>query len=215
MVVKTRSAGNAAVDPARLDLGHVSLFFGMRINELVAARLAAKGFEDVRQSHGYVIQHLIERERSITELAGRMEVTQQAASKVVAELLRLGVVEAASAGDRRAKSIRLSSRGWRCVRLARKARTQIERRLVSVVGAGKYDEAKRILLLCFDELGGMERIRSRRIHPLNGLMSARVARSMLDWKARSLRTFSYTSGSRISAPLGSNTHEVLKLELKA
>jgi hypothetical protein len=52
---------------------------GLRINELVAARLAAEGFGNVKESHGYVIQHLIDEDRSITELANRMEVSQQAA----------------------------------------------------------------------------------------------------------------------------------------
>ena len=112
-----------------------------------------------------LIQHLIEEDRSITELARRMEVTQQAASKAVAELIRLGVLEAIGGTDRRSKRIRLSSEGWRSVRLARKLRSQIERRLVKALGSGKYSEAKGLLLQCLGELGGMERIRSRRIRP--------------------------------------------------
>jgi DNA-binding MarR family transcriptional regulator len=163
MVVKSRPAGEAPVDPAVLDLGYVALFVGLRINELVVAHMAAEGFGDVRESHGYLIQHLIEQERSITELADRMEVTQQAASKAVAELLRLGVLEATDAADRRTKRIRLSARGWRSVKLARQKRRQIEKRLVKAVGASKYEEGKKILLRCLGELGGIERIRSRQI----------------------------------------------------
>ena len=160
MVVKS-----TGVVPAQLDLGYLGLFLGLRCNELVGARMVAKGFANVRESHGYVIQHLIERDRSITELAERMEVTQQAASKVVAELLRVGAVEAVIAEDRRSKRIRLSRRGWRAVKIARKLRSELEARLVKTLGPGQYAEAKAILVKCLTELGGLERIRSRRIRP--------------------------------------------------
>ena len=129
------------------------------------ARTLKAGFEGVRESHGYVIRHLIEAERTVTELATRMEVTQQAASKVVAELLNLRIVEAIPAKDRRAKRIRLSQRGWQCVQLGRRARTHIDNRLVRAVGRKSYENAKLTLLTCLRALGGGERIRSRRMRP--------------------------------------------------
>jgi DNA-binding MarR family transcriptional regulator len=104
MVVKTREFVQQS------DLGYLAFFLGLRVNELVMQRTAKAGFKEVRESHGFVIQHLIESERTITELARRMEVTQQAASKIVAELIRLRVVEAVSAKDRRAKRISLTRR---------------------------------------------------------------------------------------------------------
>jgi hypothetical protein len=99
------------VIPEQLDLAYLALFFGLRVNELVMQRMAGAGFRGVRESHGYLMQHLIEADRSITELARRMHVTQQAASKAVAELIGLRILEAAPAKDRRSKSIRLSERG--------------------------------------------------------------------------------------------------------
>jgi len=101
MVVKS----SKAVVLQQLDLSHLAFFLGIRVNDLVMERALKAGFKSVRESHGYVIQHLIESERTITELARRMEVTQQAASKMVAELIRLGIVEAVPAQDRRAKRI--------------------------------------------------------------------------------------------------------------
>jgi DNA-binding MarR family transcriptional regulator len=106
---------------------------------------------------------LIEGGRSITELARRMEVTQQAASKAVAELLRLDVIEAVTGSDRRSKLIRLSKRGWRAVRLARKERVLIERRLIRALGPEKYETARGLLLQSLGETGGIERIKARRI----------------------------------------------------
>ena len=85
MVVKSRE-----VDAPHLDLGYLAFFLGLRVNQLVLEQMHAAGFDNVRESHGYVIQRLIEEERTITELARRMEVTQQAASKFVAELVVLG-----------------------------------------------------------------------------------------------------------------------------
>ncbi len=162
MVVQTKSDAAFKVVPAQLDLGYLGLFLGLRINELVAERLVTAGFEKVKQSHGYLIQHLIEQDRTITELASRMEVTQQAASKTVGEMVELGILESVAADDRRAKLIRLSARGRQSVKLARKARRQIEDRLMIKTGTG-YARAKKVLLECLTELGGLERVESRRI----------------------------------------------------
>jgi len=158
MVVNT-----SKVDPAQLDLGYVAFFLGLRVNRLVQERMQAAGYTNVRESHGYVIQHLIEKERSITELARRMEVSQQAASKVVAELAGLGVLEIVAGSDHRQKSVRLSDRGRSLVELGRKNRRQIEKRLIRAAGAEEYDRARAILATCLEALGGMARIRSRRI----------------------------------------------------
>jgi DNA-binding MarR family transcriptional regulator len=146
-------------------LGYLAFFLGSRVNELVLARLAKGGFPRLRESHGYLVQHLIESERSITELAERMEVTQQAASKVVAELARLGILELSPAPDRRSKQVRLSRQGWKAVRLGRRARQQIEKRLVTAISASNYDAAKATLLECLGAIGGFERIGSRRVRP--------------------------------------------------
>jgi DNA-binding MarR family transcriptional regulator len=160
MVVKSTPAA-----AARLDLGYLALFLGLRVNQLVMERMRAAGFQRVRESHGYVIQHLIECERSITELAQRMEVTQQAASKVTMELADLGVLEITAGRDRRVKRVRLSNKGWKVVRLGRQVRVQIERRLIRSAGLEQYRTASRILSQCLETLGGMERIRSRRVPP--------------------------------------------------
>ena len=150
---------------SRLDLGYVAFFLGLRVNELVVERLAKAGFRDVRESQGYVVQHLIESDRSITELAARMGVTQQAASKVVAELAGIGIVELSSAEDRRAKKVRLTARGWESVHAGRRLRQQIAKRLSAAVGEKEYESARATLLACLEVLGGLPSIRSRRVRP--------------------------------------------------
>lgn len=162
MVVEARTKSRSA-PPPQPDLGYLALFLGLRINEMVRERMREAGFEKVRDSHGYVIQHLVEKERSITELAQRMEVTQQAASKTVAELAELGVVELAPAADRRSRRARLSLRGWSMVRLGRQVRKHIENRLIHVAGAEQYESTKAAVTAYLEALGGMERVRSRRV----------------------------------------------------
>jgi len=151
------------IDLTQLDLAYLGLFLGQRVNALVVDRLNRAGFRNVRESHGYVVQHLIEKERSITELAKRMRVTQQAASKIVSEMVRLRILDAKPAQDRRAKVIRISKRGWASVRLSRRTRMQIDRRLVKAVGGEEYRRAKACLTECLEILGGVKTIESRRV----------------------------------------------------
>jgi DNA-binding MarR family transcriptional regulator len=150
--------------PSELDLGHLAFFLGLRVNELVLQRLTKAGVIGVRESHGYVIQHLVEKERSISELAARMGVTQQASSKMVAELVSLGLLQLKKAEDRRAKRVRLSPYGWEIVQLSRRARAQLHHRLVRQIGKRKYETAKVIVLECLSKLGGISAIKHRRIH---------------------------------------------------
>lgn len=159
MVVKE----SRPVIPCELELPYLGFFLGLRVNELVMRQIWKAGFRGVRESHGYVIQHLIESDRTITELAGRMNVTQQAASKVVAELIHLRLVEALPDRDRRAKRIRLAQRGWNCVQLGRRCRARLEKRLIRSAGKKNYEDAKATVLNCLELLGGIDRIPSRRV----------------------------------------------------
>lgn len=151
------------VDPARLDLAYLGFFLGLRVNELVLEKGVASGFRGMRESHGYVVQHLIGSERSITELAQRMNVSQQAASKSIAELVRRGIVESRPGRDKRARRIRLTTRGWEAVRMSRRTRQSIEARLQRAIGEKPYGDAKATLMACLEALGGLNRVRARRI----------------------------------------------------
>jgi len=159
MVVKS----SESIVPRRLELPYLGFFLGLRVNELVMQHIWKVGFRGVRESHGYVIQHLIESDRTITELARRMNVTQQAASKMIAELSRLRLIEALPDRDRRAKRIRLTRRGWKCVQLGRRCRARLEKRLIRSAGEKNYEDAKATILSCLELLSGIDRIRARRV----------------------------------------------------
>jgi DNA-binding MarR family transcriptional regulator len=126
-------------------------------------RVRKAGLRDVRESHGYAIQHLIGAERSITELAERMGVTRQAGSKVAAELVGPGVLQVTAGEDRRARRIGLSPDGYNLVKKSRRARMQVHARLVKKLGESKYDSARKIVLECLEIFGGVEAIKDRRI----------------------------------------------------
>lgn len=152
------------VEPSALDVGTLALFVGHAFAESVQRELAAAGFGDARFSHGFVFQHLLVAPRSASELAGLLGVTQQAASKSVAELSALGYVEVApDEGDARRKSVRLSARGRAVVERARRVRSTLEATLVRQVGPRRMAACKRVLSELLEALGGAEAVRRRRV----------------------------------------------------
>jgi Mn-dependent DtxR family transcriptional regulator len=92
-----------------------------------------------------------------------MEISQQAVSKFVAEMARHGTVEYVPTRDGRVTTVRLSKRGWEAVRFARRTRAQLERRLQKAVGQQRYREAQQVLAACLAALGGLQRVRTRRV----------------------------------------------------
>jgi DNA-binding MarR family transcriptional regulator len=146
---------------------NLAFFLGLRINELVIGKMRKAGFGRVRESHGYLIQHLIGGGGTISELAERMGVSQQAGSKMVAELARLGVLDVSRGADRRARRVRLSALGWQIVRLTRQTRKKIADTLARQIGKRRYEKARRLMFEALDMLGGMEAIAKRRVRAPN------------------------------------------------
>lgn len=149
------------MDLADLDLGYLAQFVGARINELVLAKAEEDGYGDLRQSHGYVVQHLIEGPKQVTQLAQLLGVSQQAASKVVGELVELGYLAMTVAGDRRARVVSLSAKGKAAVAATRKTRARIEAKLAH--HGGELARAKKLLAAVLEELGGGDAVRGRRV----------------------------------------------------
>ncbi|MFO0672007.1 MAG: helix-turn-helix domain-containing protein [Polyangiaceae bacterium] len=155
-----------ALDPRDLDVGTLALFVGQAFVDEVRRRVEAKGLSGLRVSHGYVIQHLVTSPRTISELATRMGVTQQAASKSVAELEALGYVERRVAPeDARVRTVALSARGEEAVRAARAARSALERELARRHGDDAIRRARRLLADLLTDLGGVPSVRARRVRP--------------------------------------------------
>jgi DNA-binding MarR family transcriptional regulator len=153
-----------SAEPARLDLGHLSLFVGLAFAGEVQDRLAAQGYGDVRFAHGFLIQHLVGADRTIGELATRLEVTQQAASKSVAELVTLRYVERVpDPDDARINRVRLSARGLEMLDASRKIRASVEKRLLAKHGDRKLDAVRAQLAEVLETLGGADAVRARKV----------------------------------------------------
>ena len=137
---------------------------GLALTTEALNRLHAAGHSDLRISHGFVVQHLVEGPVRVGDLATRMGVTQQAASKAVAELAALGYLErGADPDDARVRRIGLSARGRAAVAVTRAVRADIERELAAALGADRVEAARRTSLDALEWAGGADAVRARRV----------------------------------------------------
>jgi DNA-binding MarR family transcriptional regulator len=153
------------LDPTALDLLQLAQFAGMAANQAVRARLEAKGFEGLRDSHGFIVQHLLRAPQSISELAALLGITQQAVSKSVAELARNGYLQNVRSDDARVRKLRLSPRGRAAVQAARACRRELDAELSATAGETAYAHAKQVLLAALERLDALEPIRQRKVRP--------------------------------------------------
>lgn len=153
----------APVDPESLSVSHLAHFVGVFANRLVLLEMKRAGFGDLRESHGYLVQHLLREPHSVGQLSKRLGVSQQAVSKTVAELTRSGYVESHAGEDARVKVISLSDRGHEAVHAGRRIRDRLERRLRARLGERRSSALRAALLELLQELGGTEAVKGRRV----------------------------------------------------
>ncbi len=147
-----------------LDVVPALFLAGLSLNEESLRRQHAAGHPDLRISHGFLVQHLVDGTRAIGELSERMGVTQQAASKAVAELVALGYVErTADPGDARVRRVGLSDRGREAVASARRVNAGIEAELAEVLGPDRVAAVKDVAWAVLEWSGGAEAVRTRRV----------------------------------------------------
>ncbi|WP_340561653.1 MarR family winged helix-turn-helix transcriptional regulator [Streptomyces sp. GSL17-111] len=152
--------------PHDLDTGTLALFVGFAAASTVQAELDARGHADLRMSHGYVFQHLLYGRPTVGELAEKLDMTQQGASKAVAELERLGYIERLpDPGDARVRRVALTARGRAAVATALSARAALDERLRRRFGAPTVDAARALLAEVLEELGGTAAVRHRAVRP--------------------------------------------------
>ncbi|MDC0744922.1 MarR family winged helix-turn-helix transcriptional regulator [Polyangium mundeleinium] len=156
----------APVDPSDLDVGSLALFVGYTLSAEVLGELRAAGHPDLRMSHGLVFQHLLALDRTISELAKLLGVTQQAASKSAAELESLGyLTRVADPADARVRRLRLSARAHDAITCARAARARIDRTLAKQLGKERLASTRQALAEILELFGGADAVRARRVRP--------------------------------------------------
>jgi DNA-binding MarR family transcriptional regulator len=127
---------------------------------VVADRLGAAveraGIEDMRSSYGFVIRALAAGDRTLTELAGLLGVSKQAAIKVVDEMERRGYLERCTdPADRRVKLLRLTPKATQVRRAALRASRQLERELRRELGDDDVAALRRTLLRLLERHGAL------------------------------------------------------------
>ena len=147
-----------------LDLSLASLFAGWALADEVQRRLAADGHGDLRFADGFVFQHLVAGPLPIGALAERLGVTQQAASKSVADLERRGyVARTPDPADARARLVALTDRGRAAIEGGRRHRAEIADELAQRFGPRRVEAARRVLTETIAALGGDPAVRGRRV----------------------------------------------------
>jgi len=146
-----------------LATSYLAQFVGTFANAQVLRDMKRAGYGDLRESHGYLVQHLLRGPHSVGQLAKLLDISQQAVSKSVAELTAGGYLELAPADDARVRSVRLSRRGHAAVLMARRSRARLEARLARRIGRRKFAELRAILLEVLAELEGVEPVEGRRV----------------------------------------------------
>ncbi len=131
------------------------------VRELHAAHAAA-GFADLGRSDGFVFRSLAGGPLTVSELAGRLEISKQGAAQIVEDMERRGYVErAADPADRRARPVRLTARGEAALANARRFHRDYERGLVRRHGA----EAVRTLRAVLTSVAGAGQDVDPRLRP--------------------------------------------------
>jgi DNA-binding MarR family transcriptional regulator len=154
------------VAPQSLELSYASLFAGWVLGAELHRRMVDDGMGDLRFNDGAVFQHVLAGPLSITALAGRMGVTQQAASKAVAQLERRGLLERrASPTDARTRLLHLTAAGRTTIEAGRRYRAALEDELAAEFGADRVADARSLLAEIITRFGAEESVRTRRIRP--------------------------------------------------
>lgn len=169
MPTVARQCARTATRPSRsitssLDLISALALVGAEATRQTLDGLHAAGFPELRVPHGYVFQRLIVAPHTVTELAAGLGVTQQAISKLAAELLAAGYVERSTdARDSRRRPLTLSARGRTAVTASRRIRRRLERDIVHAAGAEAVATAMSVLTGAQDVLGIRLAVSQRRV----------------------------------------------------
>jgi DNA-binding MarR family transcriptional regulator len=133
------------------------------LNERVLARLHDAGYSDVRASFGYVVQHLLSGAKGASELARLLGISQQAVSKRLQEMRRLGLVVDVRGADGRTRLVGLSPRGKAMREAARDIRGHIDAELWKGLPGSDRKALRDALIKALNVLGMEDVVRSRAV----------------------------------------------------
>ena len=116
------------------------------INQDVTAALHGAGYDDLKNSEVFCLAHIDLDGASILEIAERSSVSKQAASKLVAGLVKLGYLSTSPAPtDARSIVVRFTPRGHQLMQRSFTLFAAIERDYARQIGKKNYQEIKNAL----------------------------------------------------------------------
>jgi DNA-binding MarR family transcriptional regulator len=125
---------------------------------------------DVRYSHGFLIQQLVDGPRPVGEIAANLGVTSQAVSKTVRELERIGYVDRrADPADGRVRRVALTERGRAVLEAGRAVRAELNAELIAELGDEQVIAAAKVLRDALSARGAMSAVAARRVRSAQGL----------------------------------------------
>jgi DNA-binding MarR family transcriptional regulator len=141
-VNKTAAERNQAIaSPLSNNLSRLLREFSRDFERRIWQGLTERGYPDIRPSHSAVFANLGMGAVRVTELAERAQVTQQAMGKMLKELERMGyVARDIDGGDKRAKEIRLTSRGVALAADSQEVIEQVRAYYATRIGSAQLDE---------------------------------------------------------------------------
>jgi DNA-binding MarR family transcriptional regulator len=116
------------------------------INQDVTAALHAAGFKDLKNSQVFCLAHIDLNGTSVIDLAESSNISKQAASKLVGELVALGLLSTSRArSDGRAILVQFTPRGRALMQRSFELFADMEREYSRQLGAQVYEALKRAL----------------------------------------------------------------------
>lgn len=122
-----------------LPLARLSALVYRSLIDDLHAHLRARGWRDVRPSYGFVLLEARRRSLGVTDVARLMEVTKQAASKLVDAMVTAGYLREVAVDDARARQVTLAPRGRRLLGAVEEIYAELEAAWARVIGAARVE----------------------------------------------------------------------------
>ena len=149
-----------AADPQRpADLGIAVLLAYQGFVRRLHADMSEHGYDDLGRSDGLVFRMIHAGPRTVSDLAGRLEITKQGAAQIIEDMERRGYVERRpDPADGRARLVDLSERGRGALDVARRFHRRYEQRLVAAHGQEAVATVRDVLgAMAADAPDGLDR----------------------------------------------------------
>ena len=132
-------------DRSSTPLARLAAMASRMLVEDVQAQLAKRGFRDVGVSFGYVVLEARQRRLGVSDVARLLDVSKQAASKLVSVMQQCGYLNAVTTADQRERRVEISARGRRLADNVEAVYRELDARWAEVIGDKGVEAIRRDL----------------------------------------------------------------------